>query len=187
MKIINNRKTPKDLNQNIHYLNDNIFEVIKNRINSNNSGVTVIVPHVCNNVNAYGAGFALDISNKYPTAKANFHLLGNQAKLGHVQFVVVEENQPYKHKIIIANMIAQNGLKNTSNHRPLNYAALVDCMSKIKLYVSQLLKTDDNNSIEIHAPKFGSGLAGGNWSFIEQLIEDIWTKIPVYIYQSRQK
>jgi hypothetical protein len=37
---------------------------------------------------------------------------------------------------------------------------------------------------EIRAPKFGAGLGGGNWVFIEELMNDIWIKrdIPVYIY-----
>jgi hypothetical protein len=40
----------------------------------------------------------------------------------------------------------------------------------------------NNENIEIHAPKFGSGLAGGNWNFISDLIEDIWGKYNVFIY-----
>jgi len=39
---------------------------------------------------------------------------------------------------------------------------------------------------EIHCPQFGSGLAGGNWEFITELIEDIWVEnglaITVYEY-----
>jgi hypothetical protein len=41
---------------------------------------------------------------------------------------------------------------------------------------------DKENTVQIHAPKFGSGLAGGNWNFIEELIKDIWLNIPVMIY-----
>jgi hypothetical protein len=51
---------------------------------------------------------------------------------------------------------------------------------------NKILSLSKNNiediKYEIHAPKFGSGLAGGNWNFIENLIEDIWIDIPVYIY-----
>ena len=39
-----------------------------------------------------------------------------------------------------------------------------------------------SDKIEIHCPKFGSGLAGGNWHFIENLIEDIWTAYFVTVY-----
>lgn len=186
MKITNKKysKINNNNNNNIIYLNNkNIFDIVDQRINAGNAGSTVIVPHVCNNANAYGAGFALDISRHYPTAKANFHLLGNQAKLGHSQFVLVKENRQYGHQIIVVNMIAQNGIKNINNPRPLNYAALVGCMSQIKVYASKFIKdTSTSNNIEIHAPKFGSGLAGGDWQFISDLINDIWTNIPTYIY-----
>jgi hypothetical protein len=188
MKTTQNRTINKhNKSNNIIYLTDNIFDIVEQRINAANIGGTVIIPHVCNNVNAYGAGFALDVANKYPNAKANFHLLGNQAKLGHTQFVIAQENKQYKHKVIIANMIAQNGLKNFKNPRPLNYVSLVACMSQIKSYIHSLQKNDDTyTNIEIHAPKFGSGLAGGNWNFIEHIIEDLWTNIPTFIYELRK-
>ena len=38
--------------------NQNIFELINTRISAGVNGSTVIVPHVCNNSNAFGAGFA---------------------------------------------------------------------------------------------------------------------------------
>jgi hypothetical protein len=41
--------------------------------------------------------------------------------------------------------------------------------------------------VEIHCPKFGSGLAGGNWDFISNLIEDIWSKYHVTVYNYNKK
>ena len=38
---------------------------------------------------------------------------------------------------------------------------------------------------QIHAPKFGSGLAGGNLNFIADLIDDIWGNIETYIYHKK--
>lgn len=169
-------------NSNIVYAKGNIFDIVNQRINDSIRGSSVIIPHVCNNVNAYGAGFALDIANNFPSAKINFHLLANEAKLGKSQFIVVKENNKTKHKIIIANMISQNGLINSKNTRPLNYSALVTCMNNTKIYAKNLLKDDMVDQIEIHAPKFGSGLAGGDWRFISDLITDIWNDIPVFIY-----
>ena len=34
----------------------------------------------------------------------------------------------------------------------------------------------------ICCPKFGSGLAGGEWNVIENMILEIWKDIPVYVY-----
>lgn len=163
--------------------NQNIFDSIIERINSKEKGCSVIVPHVCNNVNAFGAGFASDVAQKFPEVKINFHMLGNKAKLGQVQFVSVVKEPTYKHEIIFANMIAQNKLLSKENPRPLNYAALVHSMNEVRIYANELQKKySESTNVEIHAPKFGSGLAGGNWDFISCLIQDIWSDIPVYIY-----
>lgn len=162
--------------------NKNLFDIAKTRILSGHNGNSIVIPHVCNNVNAFGAGFAGQIAYLYPQVKANFHLLGNKSKLGHTQFIVAETDTKYKHQMIFANMIAQNKLISPSNTRPLNYGALVYAMSQVRNYIKDLEKNIESKKIEIHAPKFGSGLAGGNWSFIADLIDDIWNDIPVFIY-----
>jgi hypothetical protein len=164
---------------------DNIFDITRERINAGAAGCSVIIPHICNNVNAFGAGFAGQVANIYPEVKANFHILGQQAKLGHTQFITVKENKQYRHSITFANMIAQNKLISHNNKRPLNYGALVYCMNQVKLYVKDLQKQKDGCSIEIHAPKFGSGLAGGDWNFITCLINDIWHDMNVFIYANK--
>lgn len=165
--------------------NNSIFDTINNRINADHKGCTVIVPHVCNNVDSFNAGFAGSVSRYFPEVKANFHMLGPMAKLGHTQYVTAKTNNKYKHNIIFANMIAQNKLLNRSNHRPLNYAALVYCMTNINNYINNFKLDTEQKQIEIHAPKFGSGLAGGNWNFISCLIEDLWNMHSVYIYEKQ--
>ena len=83
----------------------------------------------------------------------------------------------------IVNMIAQNGTRNNNNPRPLNYLALAKCMVGLSQSIQNNSEfADKEEKVEIHAPKFGSGLAGGNWNFISDLIEDIWAKHIVYVY-----
>lgn len=147
------------------------------------TSASVIIPHVCNNVNAFGAGFAGYIASKYPHVKENFHLLGNKAKLGYTQFVDIHLNQNTGNKVIVANMIAQDGLISNSNKRPLNYFALCNSMNMVYNYIMQILYNDRSTTVEIRAPKFGSGLAGGDWKFISELIKDIWINIPTYIHR----
>ena len=171
----------------LRLVKSNIFEVTKNIVQSKHLGSTIIVPHVCNNIGLFGAGFAAAVRESYPIVATNFELLGRKTKLGYVQYVRVMKDPEYLHELIFANMIAQNGLKNFKNPRPLNYVSLVACMSQIKSYIHSLQKNDDTyTNIEIHAPKFGSGLAGGNWNFIEHIIEDLWTNIPTFIYELRK-
>ncbi len=164
-------------------INLDILDSAKKRLSDTNSA-TVIVPHVCNNINLFGAGFANYLANRYPIVKENFHMLGNQAKLGHVQYVKIAKDNLYHNELIVGNMIAQNKTISQSNRRPLNYEALVRCMISVRNYAMDLKNKD--LCVEIHCPKFGSGLAGGNWQFIENLMNDIWYNIPVYVYRPKQ-
>lgn len=169
-------------NSKLSIVKGDILSHASERINGGINGSHVIIPHVCNNINAFGAGFAGYIAEHFPEVKANFHLLGKNAKLGTVQFITVKTDPQYKYTVTIANMIAQNKLIGPNNPRPLNYAALVYSMNQVRSYASNLRKQADSNRVEIHAPKFGSGLAGGNWSFIVELINDLWNDIDVFVY-----
>jgi hypothetical protein len=162
-----------------------LFESIRKRANADHAGSSVLVPHVCNNIDLFGAGFAQNVADRYPSVKADYHMLGKtflRNNLGHSQFLKVYEEPKYKHKIYFVNMIAQNGIRSPSNNRPLNYAALVRCMSQLSQFINQ----NKGETFEIHAPKFGSGLAGGNWNFISDLIEDIWGRQTVFIYDFKK-
>ena len=45
----------------------------------------------------------------------------------------------------------------------------------LKYHLKELLISDNEiTKVEIHAPKFGVGNAGGDWRIIHQLIEDSW-------------
>lgn len=175
-------KNMKIRHSQVIYTNNNIFNCISDIINTDNKSYKVLVPHVCNNVDVFGAGFASAVCESYPIVKENFNLLGKNAQLGYTQFVTATSNKKTDSKLIFCNMIAQNGIISKSNQRPINYAALVKCMIEIKKNIDTHRSNFDYTTVQIHAPKFGSGLAGGNWSFIEKLIEDIWYNIPTYIY-----
>ena len=42
---------------------------------SSSISTTIIVPHVCNNIDIFGSGFTAGIMNYYPLVKDNYHLL----------------------------------------------------------------------------------------------------------------
>jgi len=168
---------------NIPLINGDLFDYINHYINQGNNGSSVIVPHVCNNINLFGAGFAAAVAKHYPIVKENYHLLGNnflKNNLGYVQFVEVAKNKSHGHKLLFANMISQNGTIHKNNIRPLNYFALARSMDSVRKYIYQ--NFDRENKIQIHCPRFGCGLAGGNWNFIEELIKDIWSDLTVFVY-----
>jgi hypothetical protein len=169
--------------QSYRMVRGDLFDYVSKVPKLGNNGSSVIVPHVCNNIDLFGAGFAAELSKHYPIVKENYHLLGSnflKNNLGYVQFVEVYKDSVYDHRLIFANMIAQNGTINQKNPRPLNYLALIKCMTQINTFISKSFNID--SKIEIHAPRFGCGLAGGNWNFINDLIEDIWINKSVIIY-----
>lgn len=179
-------KTAKKIS-NITYITGDIFSVSKSRISlSSTIGANVIIPHVCNNIGVFGGGFSGSISNEFPIVRENFYLLGKKTKLGYVQFISVLKNTQNHNSLIVANMIAQNGTIGKDNSRPLNYEYLVKCMTDVRNY-SENLKQSSEQNVEIHCPKFGSGLAGGNWNLIEYLIEDIWSNQKVFVYSYPHK
>lgn len=165
-------------------IHGDLFDHVGKFIHNKNDGFSIIVPHVCNNIDLFGAGFAEAVSKHYPIVKTNYHLLGKKQALGYAQFVTVDTNKEYGHKLIFANMIAQNGIIAHNNPRPLHYGALVRSMILVNQFIQQ--NFDATNPVQIHAPKFGCGLAGGNWNFIEDLIRDIWSKQPIFIYDIRK-
>lgn len=171
--------------------NNDIFDSINKRVRADHNGCTVFVPHVCNNIDLFGAGFAAQVADRFPSVKADYHMLGKgflKNNLGYAQIVKVYEEPKYRHGLYFVNMIAQNGIIHKNNPRPLNYLALVKAMNNLSNFI--LDKTGfvgGSEKVEIHCPKFGSGLAGGNWAFIADLIEDIWFKYPVTIYSYNRK
>ena len=173
----------KNSSKYLHFREDDIFKTIYNIISeTNRTNTAIIVPHVCNNVAVFSGGFAKDIGEEYPIVKENFLALGpKEAKLGRVQYIDIYNNNQTKNKIVVANMIAQNNLISKTNTRPLNYNALVHCMNDVNRYALKLLDGQIEN-VSIHCPKFGSGLAGGNWIFIQELIRDIWSNYDINIY-----
>jgi hypothetical protein len=165
--------------------NDDIFERIIKRLSSEKLGSSVIVPHVCNNIDVFGGGFAAAVSNHYPIVKENYHMLGKtfmRNNFGHAQIIEIPVKNKYGYKLMFANMIAQNGLPDKNHRRCLNYQALVKSMTLVGQFIKNFQAQSENQKIEIHTPKFGSGIAGGNWNFISDLIEDIWGNYDVFVY-----
>ena len=163
----------------IKYVVGDMFGPLKARTDD----ALIVLPHCCNNVGAWGAGFVVPLGRNYPQAqqayldwpKQKLDSLADSFVLGGVQNVRVND----KPQIHVFNMVAQT-LGGMS--RPLRYDCLAQCMMKVVDFIR--CNRPDNDKIEIHAPMFGSNLAGGDWNFIEQLVIDTWCKrsYPVTIY-----
>lgn len=178
MRTISNKNA-----KNINIVRGDIFEHLKNYIDGGNNGCSIVVPHVCNNLDVFGAGFAGVVAKYYPIVKENYHMLGSiflKNNPGYTQFVVAEHEKTHNNKLVFANMICQNGIRSSRNPRPLNYFSLCKSMNMVSKYLKQYF---NDSPVQIHAPKFGCGLAGGNWNFIQDLIQDMWAEYSIVIYE----
>lgn len=129
-----------------------------------------IIPHVCNDIGGWGAGFVLALSKKWKEPEAEYR--GKRSyMIGNVQLVRVEEDT------YVFNMIAQHlTRKDEDGDAPIRYGRLMDCLRSLNQISKQL-------NASIHCPKFGSDLAGGNWDCIEHMLKEIIEpQIPVTVY-----
>lgn len=133
-----------------------------------------VIVHVCNDIGAWGAGFVMALSKKWKEPESRYRSWYRSKVgffLGAVQYVQVEP------ELFVANMIGQQGIYSRNGAVPVRYPA-------IQRGLSQIANWCRANGASFHAPRFGAGLAGGDWSVIEDIIkqEICLHDIPVTIY-----
>lgn len=130
------------------------------------------IMHICNDIGAWGAGFVLALSKRWKKPEMEYRKLKNSVgyALGDIQIVQVEKD------LYVVNMIAQHGLRGTSNKPPVSYEHLEQCFDKFMQDISSL------NEVSVHMPKIGCGLGGGSWDIVEEIIDEHLDGIPVYVY-----
>jgi len=133
-----------------------------------------IIVHVCNDLGVMGAGIALAIRKKWPSAYDDYvkWFKKDDFKLGNVQFVKVDK------ETVVANMIGQKSLGYTNGVPPIRYDAVGSCLKKVAVVAKKY-------EASVVGPKIGAGLAGGKWEEIEKLIiENLCEQdVSVYIYE----
>ena len=158
------------------------------------SDKTNIIVHICNDVGGWGMGFVLAISRKWKKPEEIYRKwyreknLENSSdlkfiklskddssykefKLGNVQFVKIDEN------LWIANMIAQRGIGTKNGVKPIRYEYVSECLDRVRVFAEKI-------DASIHMPRIGCGLAGGEWSEIEKIVNNslIAHKIETKVY-----
>ncbi len=136
------------------------------------SDKTVFIPQVNNNIHVWGSGFVIPVMRRWPDAEPR-HVL-SKSPLGTVEWDPVEKD------IWLLNMIAQEGVGFKNGIRPLRYEHLVKCMVNVRDNI--LKSTILEKPAHIVTCQFGAKRAGGDWNFIEDLINEIWKDIPVTVF-----
>lgn len=149
-----------------------VGDVIKAAINTPDN-IRIIIPHIVNNQNAFGAGFVVALSKVWSEPEARYRkafssVIAREDLLGKIQVVNVDRD------LYVCNMFAQVLGSDADGNPPIRYEDLDYCLEQLN-FVAETLDA------EIWAPRFGAGLAGGDWSKIEELIENRST-VPVTIF-----
>ena len=135
-----------------------------------------IIVTICTPIGLWGKGFVLALSGRWYKPEQAFYRwysqrANNDFRLGAVQFIQVESD------ICIANLVGQHNIIPIEGVAPIRYAAVDEGLEAIAVYAKE-------HNASVHMPRIGCGLAGGQWSEIEKIIDKRLIKwgVPVYVY-----
>ena len=150
-----------------------------------------VIVHGCNCQSTMGAGIAPQMAKAFGVDKFDMEIIGPSIeKLGNIDyqtFVLGEraiwsledaKNNRNEPELTVVNAYTQ--FRYGMNHKdgvriPFDYEAFTICMRKLNMVFK---------GKHIGMPKIGSGLAGGNWERIKEIIHNNITdcKVTVVIY-----
>jgi O-acetyl-ADP-ribose deacetylase (regulator of RNase III) len=136
------------------------------------TAVSGAIAHVCNNRGGWGKGFSGNLSAKYPQVEEAYSYWFAK---GYKSLGTIIPQQPVK-GLYVFNMIAQDGHKSANNPTPLDYTALRICLNKVLDRCLQIGIT------QLHMPYIGTGLGGGNWNVIAEMLEEVFASGDVHVY-----
>lgn len=144
----------------INYVDGDLIQLAKN-------GMFDVIAHGCNCMSVMANGIAPRMAeefgcNNYALEKRK----GEIDKLGRIEghARVSDDGKT----IIVYNLYTQYSFATPADLKPLDYDALTLCLKKLVMELAA--------GMHIGLPKIGCGLAGGDWSLVSRLIENILCK-----------
>lgn len=143
---------------------------------------TKVIVHVCNDIGAWGAGFVKALSKRWPEPERQYRGWYQSCKpasmpLGAWEPVWVNSG------LCVINLIGQEGIRTSKEGiPPVRYGAIRRGLMSIGDWAMR-------KGVSIHMPRIGCGLAGGEWSEIEPIINGtlIARGVPVTVYDLEGK
>lgn len=132
-----------------------------------------VIAHGCNAFGAMGSGIAKLIRAKWPNVYEIYNL---RYKTFGLELGDVIPVATYDGKIVV-NCITQKDFGSDPNVVYVNYDSIRTCFEKINNRVQ------DWEVDEVALPLIGAGLAHGDWSIIEQIINETATNFTPIVYR----
>lgn len=133
-----------------------------------------VILHIVNNVQAWGAGFVLALSQKWEAPEREFRK--EKLNLGDCQHIAVDTD------LMVVNMCAQHDIgflllngKNRERKIPnCQYDILWECLKQVRsLYECET---------RFHFPLIGAGLGGANWEIISNMLTSVLGDSDLFCY-----
>lgn len=138
----------------------------------NASVLTTPCKHIAHGVNCQnkmGSGIAKVLFEEYPQVKSSYHefcsAMPLHRRLGEVQPVDCGGLTAY-------NCFTQFNYGYGGN-KYVSYEAIIKCFKTLNMYLK---------GQELAIPRIGCGLAGGNWTVVSALINEVTPDISIYTY-----
>jgi O-acetyl-ADP-ribose deacetylase (regulator of RNase III) len=128
-----------------------------------------VVLHGVNARGKFGAGVAKVMAESWPRAKADY-LKAYAAGLIRLGAVVWSEVGSGR---VVGHMVTQEDYGRIPGRVYVDYGAIEGCMRKVAAAASEGVPNTmlASGFSSIAMPKFGAGLAGGDWRRIEEIVE----------------
>lgn len=142
-----------------------------NVLEPRNGGKKVICQLVNDKAIKWGGGVARKIAKRFPGAEKAYTeqvmQIPQRDRLGRVIFSETSED------LTIASLIGQEGFGPSLFPR-IRYAELQICLEQVADHAASI-------GASIHMPKIGTGSAGGDWSTIEEMIDDVMVRKGLFV------
>lgn len=142
-----------------------------NVLEPRNGGKKIICQLVNDRAVKWGGGVARKIAKRFPEAEEAFTKqvmqISQRDRLGHAVFCEATED------ITIASLIGQEGFGPSLFPR-IRYAALQTCLEQVVDHAASI-------GASVHMPKIGTGSAGGDWSTIEEMLDDVMVRAGLFV------
>lgn len=158
----------------------NLFDSAQEQIKCTSNGCNAIIVNICNNQHIHVNAFNKKVYSRYPLVLANREAVG-RTNLGKCQPVLVDQNKEYNHKLYVANLYACSG-KKTPKNRTINYYALGLSLQQLASFIRSNVNSTENPMSRIFIDKKCVAFTGCNWSFVDDLLDDILPDIEVEVY-----
>lgn len=151
------------------------FKIVKGDVLVHKTDKKLLIPHIVNDEGKLGAGLAAALAHKWPVVRHNYldwfnnYDLKQPAKLGRNQYVPVEPG------IVVVNMVAQSDCGGYRGLPPIRYQSLEECLMRLEFILSNRV----TNELEIATGMIGTGLAGGKFPIISEIVERVFKDVDI--------